>query len=74
MNLDPDGYTITVDDTIAESIGVNGSVMFAGLSPGEHLATLTGTTINSSLTSANPVRVTVPQGREVATTFVITCN
>ena len=73
-NLDPDGYSITVDDTLTNPIGVNGSVQFTSLSPGEHMVLLTGISINCRVTFGNPVRVTVPQGREAMTDFLITCN
>src|SRR5207249_6726504 len=33
-NLDPDGYTVTVDGTTSQPITINGSVTFTGLAGG----------------------------------------
>jgi hypothetical protein len=73
-NLDPNGYSVAVDDTLMQSIGVNGSVTFTRLSPGEHTASIAGVPYNCSVTSLSPLRVTVPQGGDVSATFDLVCN
>src|SRR5204862_6685712 len=65
-SLDPDGYTVTVDDATSQSIATNGSVTFIGLSPGPHSVSLSDVAANCTVTSANPVTVTVVAG-ETAT-------
>ena len=35
-DIDPDGYTVTVDGTQSQSIGINGSLTFSGLAAGDH--------------------------------------
>src|SRR5207248_8650057 len=41
-NLDPDGYTVTVDGGASQTIGANGSVTFTGLSAGSHSVAVSG--------------------------------
>src|SRR5207248_2815220 len=41
-NLDPDGYTVSVDGTNSTSIANNGSQSFTDLSSGSHSVTLAG--------------------------------
>src|SRR5213080_1573478 len=40
----PSGYTITVDDSISQPIGINAVVTFVGLAAGSHAVTLAGVT------------------------------
>src|SRR5207248_741592 len=61
-NLDPDGYTVTVDGGASQTIGTNGSVTFTGLSAGSHSVALSGVAANCSVSGANPPAVTVPAG------------
>ncbi len=72
-NLDPDGYTVTVDDATSQPIATNGSVTFIGLSPGEHSVALSGVAANCTVTSANPVMVTVFSGETATADFTIDC-
>src|SRR5205823_2460539 len=72
-NLDPDGYTATVDGGASQAIGTNGSVTFSGLSAGSHSVALSGLAANCSVSGANPHTVTVPSGGTVSTTFSVTC-
>src|SRR5260370_31061860 len=41
-NVDPDGYTVTVDGGASQPIGTNGSVTFTALPAGDHPAALSG--------------------------------
>lgn len=73
-DLDPDGYTITVDGTQSRSIGINATVTFTGLTEGDHAVQLTGVINNCTVTSANPDTVTVPFNGSAATSFSVTCS
>src|SRR3989449_5720772 len=53
-NLDPDGYTVTIDGGPSQTIATNGSVTFNGLAAGNHQVTLSGMAANCSLSGANP--------------------
>ena len=72
-NLDPDGYTITVDGSQSQAIATNGSVTFADLSAGSHLVTISGVAANCSVSGGNARTVTVPSGGTATTTFSVTC-
>jgi hypothetical protein len=73
IDLDPDGYTATVDGTESQSITVDGTVTFTGLAEGDHSVELVGIEANCSLTSPSPVTVTVPFNGTTATSFAVDC-
>jgi hypothetical protein len=72
-DLDPDGYTVTVDGGPSQAVGVNGSVTFTGLAEGDHTVELTGLAGNCAVSGANPRTVTVLFGGTATTTFAVTC-
>src|SRR5438128_109727 len=72
-NLDPDGYTATVDGGASQSVGTNGSVTFPGLSAGNHSVGLSGVPANCSVSGANPQTVTVPSGGTATASFAVSC-
>ncbi len=72
-NLDPDGYTVTIDGTNSQPIVTNGSVTVtapAGANP----VALSGVSANCTVSEANPQTVTVPAGGAATTTFTVTCG
>src|SRR5213079_2065576 len=71
-NLDPDGYTITIDGSFSQPIATNGSVTFTGPS-GDHTLALSGVAGNCTVGGANPRTVTVPSGGTATTTFSVSC-
>ena len=71
-NLDPDGYTVTIDGSFSQPIATNGSVTFTGPS-GDHSLALSGVASNCSVSGANPRTVTVPSGGTTTTTFSVSC-
>jgi PKD domain len=71
-NLDPDGYTVTVDGS-SQAIGTSGSVTFSALPAGTHTVALSGIASNCTVTSANPMTVTVPAGGAGHADFAISC-
>jgi len=73
-NLDPDGYTVTVDGTTSQPIATNGSVTFNDLPAGSHSIALSGAAANCTVTSANPQTVTVPPGGTATATFSVSCT
>ena len=72
-NIDPDGYTVTVDGNASKSIGANGSVTFSGLSGGNHSVALSGVAANCSVSGDNPRTVSVPAGGTASTSFAVSC-
>src|SRR5207247_8014605 len=71
-NLDPDGYTVTVDGN-QKAIGINNSVTFSGLSPGNHSVQLNGLAQNCTV-SSNPRTVSITAGSTTKTTFSVGCT
>jgi hypothetical protein len=72
-NLDPDGYTVTIDGTISQPVATNGRVTFTGPA-GAHPVALSGVAANCTVSGANPRTVTVPAGGAGTTTFSVTCS
>ncbi len=73
-NPDPDGYTVTVDGSLSQSIGNNATVTFTQLTPGSHSVQLTGLASNCSvINGTNPRNVTVISGQTAQTTFDVDC-
>jgi hypothetical protein len=73
LDLDPDGYTVTVDGSANQSIATNGNVTFANQTVGSHTVLLTGVAPNCSVTGNNPRNVDVQFGA-TADTFNIACE
>jgi hypothetical protein len=69
----PSGYTVTVDDTIAQPIGINAVVTFVGLAAGSHVVRLAGVTSSCAVRGANPDTVRVPGGETAQASFDVTC-
>src|SRR5881392_125693 len=72
-NIDPDGYTVTIDGTNSQPIATNASVTVtapAGANP----VALSGVAANCTVSEANPQTVTVPAGGAATTTFTVTCG
>src|SRR5947207_1827091 len=72
QDLDPDGYTVTVDGGQRRSLGVNTSTTYSGLTATSHTVELTGIAGNCTVSGQNPRTVTVATSG-TTTTFTITC-
>src|SRR5438552_1422144 len=72
-DLDPDGYTVTVDGSVSQSIGRNGLATFIGLAVGNHTVLLSGVARNCTVSGSNPRTVSLLAGLVGATTFSVTC-
>ena len=73
-DLDPDGYTVTVDGGQNTPIGINGSAPFPGLAAGDHSVQLSGLAANCTVSGANPQTVSVPAGGTATAPFTVTCT
>src|SRR5207249_7423271 len=72
QDLDPDGYTVTVDGGQSRSLGINTSTTYSGLTATSHTVELTGIAGNCTVSGQNPRTVTVATSG-TTTTFTITC-
>jgi hypothetical protein len=71
-NLDPDGYTITLDGASSQAIGINGKTAFSGLAQGPHTLELSGVASNCAVISPNPRSVNLA-GAPVRVRFDVHC-
>ncbi len=75
LDLDLNGYTVTVDDTINQSIATNSNgVTFSGLSAGNHPVVLSGVASNCSVTGGNSRTASVTAGQTDSVAFSVTCT
>jgi hypothetical protein len=73
-DLDPDGYSVTVDAGSPLAVPTNGSASFPDLAPGVHTVTLAGLAGNCALTTPAPLEVTVPGAAGAVANLEITCT
>src|SRR5438309_886368 len=77
MDLDPDGYTVLLDNGQQRPLGDNGTTVIEGVSAGDHSVILFGAVGNCALAGNNPRSVHVTTGGStrdtVRTTFQLTC-
>lgn len=72
-DLDADGYTVSIGGP-GNAIGVEDSLDFPGLTPGDYQVELTGVAVNCSVADDNPRTVAVTAGATAQTTFAVTCS
>ena len=72
-DLDPDGYTVVVDETLSAAIGLNDVVTIGPLTPGDVMVELTNVAANCVVSGDNPRAVSVAMGDTVSTTFDVGC-
>lgn len=72
-NVDPDGYSVTVDGGASKAIGTNGSVTFSGLPAGSHSVALSGVAGNCTVSGGSSRTVNVPAGGTASTSFAVSC-
>jgi len=73
LNLDPDGYTILLDDTVTVAIAVNDTVTVDELAPGLHSAMLTGLDERCYGSSSQPISKSVVAGSVADVGFGVEC-
>jgi hypothetical protein len=74
VEVDPDGYTVSVDGGQAQPIGVNASIVVDQLSDGDHTLGLNGLAANCVAGGDNPRNVTVHSGATATVAFAVTCS
>jgi Tol biopolymer transport system component len=70
-DLDPDGYTLTVDGAVPVTVGPTGSATFTNLSPGAHSVAIGGLAVNCTAAAVPPVNVAA--GATANVTVSVTC-
>jgi hypothetical protein len=74
VELDPDGYSVTVDAAQNQAIGVNATVVVEQLADGQHTLALNGLAPNCAASGENPRNVTVHSGATASVDFAVTCG
>ncbi|MFQ5890338.1 MAG: Ig-like domain-containing protein [Gemmatimonadota bacterium] len=74
MDLDRDGYTVTLDGDQSQSMGVNITVVFPSVATGEHSLELSGVRNNCTVSGDNPRTVTLLADSTTQTTFDVSCS
>jgi Tol biopolymer transport system component len=73
VDIDSNGYTVTVEGQSPQFIDVNDTVSVSGVVWGDRTVTLSNLDSNCTVTGDNPRTVTVPQRDTVETVFDVTC-
>src|SRR5829696_7118467 len=74
FELDQDGYTLIIDGSDTETIGVSASLVVERLTDGPHQVRLAGLAPNCSAQGENPQSVTVHSGSTTAISFSVRCS
>jgi hypothetical protein len=74
VDLDADGYTVTVDGGANQVIAANGSVTFTQLYASSHTITLSGLSGNCTLSGSNSRAVIIAAGKTASLTFSASCT
>ncbi len=72
VEQDADGYTVQIDATAPQPIGVTGSLESTEITPGDHSVQLSGLAPNCSV-AENPKGIAVAAGATVTVAFEVTC-
>ncbi len=74
VELDPDGYTVIIDGSDTETIGVTETVVVERLTDGQHRVQLAGLAPNCSAQGENPQSVAVRSGSTTTVSFSVRCS
>jgi hypothetical protein len=73
-DIDPDGYTVTIDGTDPRAISTSGSVTYAGVSAASHTVALSGVASNCAVSGGSTQTTTVPAGGTATAAFSVSCS
>ena len=73
-DIAPDGYTVTVDGSLSQSVGANGLVTFTGLAAGDHTVSLSGVASNCTVSGGPSRTATVIAGATTTVPYSVNCN
>jgi hypothetical protein len=72
--LDQDGYTLILDGGSGSALGVRDTVLFTGITAGDHTLELSGVASECQVRGLNPRTVRVDAGATAETAFALVCN
>jgi Tol biopolymer transport system component len=73
-DLDPDGYTVSMDGDSDRSIGLNGVTTFTDVAVGSHQVVLSSLADNCAVGGSNPATASVTAGETAQASFDVTCD
>jgi alpha-tubulin suppressor-like RCC1 family protein len=73
-SVDPDGYTVALDEGAGQPLQVNGTLLLEDVEPGDHMLTLAGVASNCRIEGQQPVTVVVAAGETTEASFTVTCS
>lgn len=74
VEVDPDGYSVSIDGQAAQAIGPNATLTVDQIADGPHTIELSGIAGNCAVGGQNPGSVSVVSGATATLAFVITCS
>ena len=74
IDIDPDGYAVSVDAAPAVAVPVNGTLTVTRLSAGSHTVTMSGVAANCPVGGTNPRSVTLAAGEVQPVSFAVACG
>ncbi len=74
VEIDPDGYSISIDGQAAQAIGLNATLAIDQIADGPHTLALSGIAGNCVVGGENPQTVSVASGSTTTAAFAITCS
>lgn len=72
--IDPDGYEVSLDNGVPQTVTVDGMLSLPTLGLGQHVVALTGLAPNCEVAGENPRSVTVTASEEATLAFAVTCT
>src|SRR3954451_14160035 len=72
--LDPDGYTLSMDGAVRDTLNGTDQVTFPALAPGNHTFGLSLVASNCHVQGQNPRLVTIVPGQAASETFEVVCS
>jgi dipeptidyl aminopeptidase/acylaminoacyl peptidase len=73
-NLDPNGFEVSVDGGVVDTVEVNGSATIAAVTPGSHTVTLTDIAPNCALNGQGTQTVSVSVGATASASYSVNCT
>jgi hypothetical protein len=74
VDIDPDGYMVSVNSGSYLVVGVNDNVKFRALPKGKYFVLLDGVAPNCSVTGINPSSVDVVANQDSPVSFSVSCT
>ena len=74
VEIDPDGYTVSIDGQAAQAIGLNATLAVDQIADGQHTVALAGIAGNCVVGGQNPQTVSVASGSTATAAFTVTCS